>query len=92
MVMAMMAVLVVILIVLVAGGIVVRKAAVMMVMIMGMKTRDGHIFSCMTMQPGRRCPGELERNDEHDDQDDEATHGGHSTEISVEYAISRAGG
>jgi hypothetical protein len=35
------------------------------------------------MQPGRRCPGELERNDEHDDQGDEATHGVHSTEMIV---------
>jgi hypothetical protein len=35
------------------------------------------------MEAGRRCPGELERNDEHDDQDDEATHGAHSTEMIV---------
>jgi hypothetical protein len=35
------------------------------------------------MQPGRRCPGELERNDEHDDQGDESTHGVHSTELTV---------
>jgi hypothetical protein len=37
----------------------------------------------MPMQSGRRCPGELERNDEHDDQGDEATHGGHSTETTA---------
>ncbi|OYZ26079.1 MAG: hypothetical protein B7Y27_14460 [Hydrogenophilales bacterium 16-64-40] len=35
------------------------------------------------MQASRRCPGKLERNDEHDDQDDEATHGAHSTEMIV---------
>jgi hypothetical protein len=28
----------------------------------------------LPMQPGRRRPGELERNDEHDDQGDEAAH------------------
>jgi hypothetical protein len=37
----------------------------------------------MPMQPGRRCPGELERNDEHDDQGDEATHGSDSTDSGV---------
>jgi hypothetical protein len=35
------------------------------------------------MQASRRCPSKLERNDEHDDQDDEATHGVHSTELIV---------
>ena len=81
MVVAMMSVLVVILIIRVASGVVIWMNAVMMVMIMGMKTRGGHIRPRVPMQASRRCPGELERNDEHDDQDDEATHGVHSTEL-----------
>jgi hypothetical protein len=35
------------------------------------------------MQARRRCPGKLERNDEHDDQDDEAAHFVHSTEMII---------
>lgn len=35
------------------------------------------------MQAGRRCPGKLERNDEHDDQGDETTHESDSTDSSV---------
>ena len=83
MVVAMMSVLVVILIIRVARGVVIWMSAVMMVMIMGMETRSGHILPRMPMQPGRRCPGELEWNDEHDDQGDESTHGVHSTELTV---------
>jgi hypothetical protein len=37
----------------------------------------------MPMQPSSRCPGELERNDEHDDQGDEATHWLDSTDSGV---------
>jgi hypothetical protein len=33
----------------------------------------------MPMQSGHRRPSELERNDEHDDQDDEAAHAGDCT-------------
>ena len=80
MAMAMMSVLVVILIIRVASGVVIRMSAFMMVMIMRMKARGGHILPRMPMQPGRRCPGELERNDEHDKQGDEATHGSDSTD------------
>ena len=83
MVVTMMAVLVVILIIRVARGVVVWVSAFMMVMLMRMKARGGHILPRMPMQPGRRCPGELERDDEHDDQGDEATHGAHSTEITL---------
>jgi hypothetical protein len=57
--------------------------AVTMVMIMGMKTRGGHIHPRVPMQPGRRCPDELERNDKHDDQGDETTHGVHYTDVTV---------
>lgn len=83
MVVAMMSVLVVILIIRVARGVVIWMSAVMMVMIMGMETRSGHVLPRMPMQPSRRCPGELERNDEHDDQGDEATHGSDSTDSGV---------
>jgi hypothetical protein len=83
MVVAMMSVLVVILIVRVASGVVIRMSVFMMVMIMRMKARSGHILPRMPMQPGCRCPGELERNDEHDDQGDEATHGSDSTDSGV---------
>ena len=80
---AMMSVLVVILIIRLARGVVIWMNAVMMVMIMRVKSRSGHIFPHVTMQPSRRCPSKLEWNDEHDDQDDEATHGVHSTELIV---------
>jgi len=83
MVVTMMAVLVVILIIRVARGVVVWVSAFMMVMLMRMKARGGHILPRMPMQPGRRCPGELERDDEHDDQGDEATHWSDSTDSSV---------
>jgi hypothetical protein len=52
-----------------------------MVVIMCMEARVGHVFAHVPVQAGRRCPGELERNDEHDDQGDEATHAGNSTEV-----------
>jgi gluconate kinase len=80
---AMMPVPVVILIIRVARGVVIWMSAFMMVMIMRMKARSGHILPPVTMQASRRCPGKLERIDEHDDQDDEATHGVHSTEMIV---------
>ena len=79
----MMSVLVVLLIIRAARSVVVWMSAFIMVMIMRMKTRSGHIFSHVSMQARRRGPGELERNDEHDDQGDEATHEVHSTELIV---------
>ncbi|MDZ7595237.1 MAG: hypothetical protein U0932_11370 [Thiobacillus sp.] len=78
----MMSVPVVILIIRVARGVVIWMSAFMMVMIMRMKARRGHIPR-VTMHVSRRGPGKLERNDEHDNQDDEATHGEHSTEMIV---------
>ncbi len=72
---AVMSVLVVILIIRVARDVEIGVRAFMMVMIVRMKARGGHVFPRVPMQPGRRRPGELERNDEHDDQGDEATHG-----------------
>ena len=76
---AMMSVLVVVLIIRVAGSVVIRVSAFVMVVIMRMEARAGHVFAHVPMQSGRRCPGELERNDEHDDQGDEATHVGDCT-------------
>lgn len=83
MVVAMMSVLVVILIIRVASRVVIWISAFLVIMIMGMKSRSGHVLLHVPMQTRRRCPGELERDDEHDDQGDEATHGVHSTEITV---------
>ena len=83
MVMAMMSVLVVILIIRAARRVVIWVSAFLMIMIMGMKARGGHVLLHVPMQASRRCPGKLERDDEHDDQGDEATHGVHSTEMIV---------
>ncbi len=56
---------------------------VMMVMIVSMNAQVSLVASRVPMHL-RRCPRcELERNDEHEDQDDEATHGVHSTELVV---------
>ena len=83
MVVAMMSVLVVILIIRATRRVVIWISAFMMIQIMGMKARGGHVLLQVPMQPGRRRPGELERDDEHDDQGNEATHGVHSTEITL---------
>ena len=77
----MMSVLAVLLIIRTARSVMVQVAVFVMVMIMRMKARSGHIFPHVSMQASRRCPGELERNDEHDDQGDEATHEVHFTEL-----------
>lgn len=50
---------------------------IVMVVIVDMRAHGVHRH--VPMQAGRRCPGELERNDEHDDQGDEATHERHCT-------------
>lgn len=83
MVVTMMSVLVVILVVRVASEIVIWMNAVMMVMVMRMKARGGHILHRVPMQPDRRRPSELERNDKHHDQDDVAAHGSNSTDSRV---------
>lgn len=80
---AMMPVLVVVLIIRVAGSVVIRVSAFVMVVIMRMEARAGHVFAHVPMQSGRRCPGELERNDEHNYQGDEATHAGDCTALDV---------
>ncbi|MFO7542746.1 MAG: hypothetical protein R6W97_08080 [Thiobacillus sp.] len=80
---AMMSVLVVLLIIRAARSVVIRVTAFVMIMVMRMKARSGHIFPHVSMQARRRGPGELERNDEHDDQGDEATHEVYSTELIV---------
>ncbi|OYZ59028.1 MAG: hypothetical protein B7Y21_00945 [Hydrogenophilales bacterium 16-61-112] len=83
MVVAMMSVLVVILIIRATRRVVIWISAFLMIMIMGMEARGGHVLLQVPMQPSRRRPGKLERDDEHDDQGDEATHGAHSTEITL---------
>lgn len=55
--------------------------AIVMVVIVDMRAHGVHRH--VPMQAGRRCPGELERNDEHDDQGDEATHARHCTALQV---------
>lgn len=54
---------------------------IVMVVIMDMCAHRVHRH--VLMQAGRRCPGELEGNDEHDDQGDETTHGSDCTDSSV---------
>lgn len=54
--------------------------AVMMVMIVHVKADGRDVVSYMPIGAHRRRPGNLERNDEHDDQGDETTHGADSTE------------
>ncbi len=54
---------------------------VMVVVVMNMRAR--YIHHHMPMQSGRRRPGELERNDEHDDQCNETAHWTYSTEAFV---------
>ena len=44
------------------------------VMVMSVDMRAHGVHRHVPMQAGRRCPGKLERNDEHDDQGDETTH------------------
>ena len=76
---AMMSVLVVVLVIRVAGSVVIRVSALVMVVVMRVEARAGHVLAHVPMQSGRRCPSELERYDEHDDQGDEAAHAGDCT-------------
>lgn len=72
---AMVAVFAMILVRCVVRGGVIGVHAVMVVMIVHVKA-DGHdVASRMTIRAHRRRPGNLERNDEHDDQGNEAAHG-----------------
>lgn len=64
------------------GKVVVIMSGIMVVMVVGMHAHC-HILAQVPMQARCRRPGELERNDEHDDQGDKATHGGYSTELIV---------
>ena len=65
------------------GEVVVVMSGVVVVMVVGVHAQGRHILAQVPMQAQCRRPGELERNNEHDDQGDEATHGGHSTELIV---------
>lgn len=57
-------------------GVVIGMPGVMLVVIVGMDAHGSHVLPQVSIQPGRGRLGELERNDEHDDQDDDAAHGG----------------
>ena len=67
----------------VAGCVVVVPVRVIVVAV-GMHAEGCHVLAQVPVQAGRRGPGELERNDEHDDQGNEAAHG-------VEYKPMAAG-
>ena len=71
---AMMAIVAVTLGFRISGRVVIVMCVAMMVMAVRMKTRGSDILYGMPVQADGRCPGELERNDEHDDQGDETTH------------------
>jgi len=43
--------------------------------VVGMNGECCHVLAQVALQAGSRCPGELERNDEHDDQGNQTTHG-----------------
>lgn len=77
---AMVAILAMILIRRVVRGGEIGVHAVMMVMVVHVKTDGRYVVSCMPIRAHRRRPGNLERNDEHDDQGDETTHGADSTD------------
>lgn len=57
------------------GEVMTGVPAIVMVVIVDVRAHGVHRH--VPMQAGRRCPGELERNDEHDDQGDEAAHERH---------------
>lgn len=61
------------------GNIVIGMTGTVVIMVVDMHAKRCHIVACMPMQTHRRRPGELERQDEHEDQGNEATHGGHSS-------------
>lgn len=63
-------------------GFVTRMVVFMMVsMIVNMETCCRHVISYVPMYACSRGPGELERNDKHDDEGNKAAHGVHSTEF-----------
>ncbi len=74
---AMMAIVAVFLVLRIGWRVVIVMRVAMMVMVMAVrvKPRDRDVLSCMPVHADRRGPGELERDDEHDDQGDETAHG-----------------
>ncbi len=64
-------------------GVVIGMPGIMVVMIVGVYAQGSHVLPHVPMQPSHRRPGELERNDEHDDQGDDAAHGGDSTDCAA---------
>jgi uncharacterized membrane protein YgcG len=61
------------------GSVVIVMSGTVVIMVVNMHAQSRYIFACMPMQTHRRRPGKLERQDEHEDQGNEATHGGHSS-------------
>jgi hypothetical protein len=81
---ALMAVLVVLCIICVVGlSEVMAHVAGAVVMLMLVDMRPHRFCTQVSIQAGRRRPGELERDDEHDDQGNEAAHGWDSTQLAT---------
>lgn len=68
------------------SSVITRMVAFMVVMIVGMESQSHNFLTDMPINAYCRRPSKLERNDKHDDQGDEATHNGHSTEL-TEFTI-----
>lgn len=72
---------VVVLAVCAAMGSRIGMATFFMMMSMNMEARTGDARPDMPVHAKNRCPGELERDDEHDEQGNEATHSADSTDF-----------
>ena len=59
-------------------SVVIGVTVIMVLVIMDMHAQSHHLVTRMPMQICRRRPGELERDDKHEDQGDKTAHGGHS--------------
>ena len=79
----MMLIFVVVLIRTAVRGVVIGMPGIVVVMIVGVYAQGSHVLPHVPLQRSSRRPSELERNDEHDDQDDEAAHAGHCTALDV---------
>ena len=57
-------------------GVVIGMPGIVVVMIVGVYAQGSHVLPHVPLQRSSRRPSELERNDEHDDQGDDAAHSG----------------
>jgi len=64
-------------------GVVIGMPGIVVVMIVGVYTQGSHVLPHVPLQRSSRRPGELERNDNHDDQGDETAHGEDSTDCAA---------